>query len=105
MLWNHLALGLIATRKGRRPNNGMENNNELNWNREPFGASTSRFHVLAQAPDEREKPAPAVAKDIPSASRQPFMHTLNPTFTSHQETMIRTGIRRKPRNKVVLTKP
>ena len=96
---------MIVTRKGRRTNNGMENNSELNRNREPFGASTSRFHILAQVSDEREDPAPAVVKDIPSTSRQPHMPTLNPTFTSHQETITRTSARRKPYNKVVVTKP
>ena len=95
---------MITTRKGRRTNKGMENNIESFQNREPFEASTSRFHVLAQTLDEREDHAPTVAKDIPSTSHQPPMHTLNPIFTSQQETMIRTGIRRKPRNKVVLTK-
>ncbi|KAK9202633.1 hypothetical protein WN944_017845 [Citrus x changshan-huyou] len=83
----------------------MENNSDLHRNRELFGASNTRFHILAQATDEHEEPAAAMVKDIPSTSRQPPMHILNPTFTSHQETITRNGIRRKSRNKAVFTKP
>ncbi|KAK9181331.1 hypothetical protein WN944_024468 [Citrus x changshan-huyou] len=96
---------MIATRKGRRINVGMEKNSELNRNRESIRASTSRFHVLAQDSDEQEDPAHAAVKDAPSTSRQPNMSYLNPIFTSHQEPMARHGLRRKPRNKVAITKP
>ena len=46
----------------------------------------------------------AVIKDVPFTSRQPIMSEANLTFTSHQETTLRNGIRRKPRNKAVITK-
>ncbi|KAH9769017.1 DUF4283 domain-containing protein [Citrus sinensis] len=96
---------MIATRKGRRSNTGMGNNSDLHRNREPFRASNTRFHVLAQATDEHEEPVAAMGKDIPSTSRQPPMPILNPTFTAHQETITRNGTRSKPRKKAVFTKP
>ncbi|KAK9226373.1 hypothetical protein WN943_011420 [Citrus x changshan-huyou] len=53
-------LWMIVTRRGRRTNVGIEKNSELSRNRESFGATTSRFHVLAQDSDEQEYPAHAV---------------------------------------------
>ena len=61
-------LWMIVTRKKKKTINGKENSSESNWNREPFGANTLRFHILAQVPDEREDPAPTMFPDIPSTS-------------------------------------
>ncbi|KAH9704135.1 hypothetical protein KPL70_011340 [Citrus sinensis] len=95
---------MIATRKGRKTNNGKENSSEPNRNREPFGANTTRFHILAQVPEEREEPAPAMFPDIPSTSRQPTLPILNPTFAAYKETIIRTSTRSKLHNKAAGTK-
>ncbi|KAK9193105.1 hypothetical protein WN944_003802 [Citrus x changshan-huyou] len=95
---------MIVTRKGRKTNNGKENSSEPNRNREPFGANTTRFHILPQVPEEREDPAPAMFLDILSTSRQQALPTLNPTFTTHKENLIRTSTRSKLHNKAAGTK-
>ncbi|KAK9213798.1 hypothetical protein WN944_005783 [Citrus x changshan-huyou] len=68
---------MIVTRKGRKPNNCQ--------NREPNGASESRFHILAQMTDLHENPLHGASTDVPSTSKQPSPPSSNPIFTFNND--------------------
>lgn len=95
---------MIATRRGMKRNSGKENFGDLNRNRELARAGTSRFQILAQVPNECENHVHATFTDIPSTSRQPFIPTSNPTFTSNREIKAKTLARRKPHTKAMVAR-
>ncbi|KAK9224924.1 hypothetical protein WN943_009964 [Citrus x changshan-huyou] len=96
---------MIATKRGRKPYSGKEITGGSHRNREFARTDISRFQILDQVSDEYENHGHAACTDLPSTSRQPFIPTSNPIFTSNPGNSVKTLARRKPHNKAVAAKP
>ncbi|KAK9200137.1 hypothetical protein WN944_015333 [Citrus x changshan-huyou] len=96
---------MIASKRGRRPNAGKENEDVLNRNKMHQGTHVSRFQVLAQIPGETANGAPTephVLPEIPGHFQATNSNS-NPNTITFRANLSKSANRRQQRKKAAMS--